>query len=369
MKPIYVLFCLLAMARMAEAQSPALSISILPPATAWLSWPSNFTDWQLTSATNLSSPANWQPVTQTPIPLGNALVVLFPVNDKSRLFRLEHGGSCVFHATPPVIASGGTSTLSWCPVTGTTYRLSPGPGIVTGSSFIVSPAVTTVYTLTASNASGVIPSIATVTVSSCGFANVTNWNGTLNFSYALTPPSPDYTFNVNHQAQLSFHLTRSIVSATSAEFTGYPTGNASMNDRVDDLINITTLTTIGSGPPLPDVNLPATSQLILDIDCTSGTYSFTIILQISATVTASGAGPVTEASTVGTVIVSQRALPGVLGTLSSSESLPARGPLWFGGGDFYNPGDLIADSMFITGVVTDTNAGNASVTWSFAPAP
>ena len=162
-----------------------------------------------------------------------------------------------------------------------------------------------------------------------------------------------------------------MVSSTNAEFTGYATGTASMNDRVDDLTQmpISTITTIGSGPPLPDVNLPAVSQLILDIDCTSGTYSFTIVLQISATLTATGAGPVTEPSTVGTVTVIHRALPIATSTLSSSELLPARGPLWAGGGDLYDPGDLIADSMFITGVVTDTNAGNASVTWSFAPAP
>jgi hypothetical protein len=161
-----------------------------------------------------------------------------------------------------------------------------------------------------------------------------------------------------------------MISSTNAEFTGYATGNASMNDRVDNLqIPVTTTTLIGSGPPLPDVNLPSTSQLILDIDCTSGTYSFTIILQISATLTASGAGSVTEPSTVGTVTVIHHALPVATSTLSSSELLPARGPLWAGGGDLYDPGDLIADGMFITGVVTDTTAGNASVSWSFAPAP
>jgi hypothetical protein len=242
---------------------------------------------------------------------------------------------------------------------------------VTGGSLIVSPTVTTVYTLTASNALGVVTNFTTVIVNPCGFASVSNWDGTLNFSYALAPPSPAYIFSISHQAYLSFHLTRSMVSPTSAEFTGYPTGNAQMNDRVDDLTQmpITTMTTIGSGPPLQDVNLPATSQLILDIDCTTGTYSFTIIVQISATLTASSAGPITEPSTVGTVTVSHRALPVAVSTLSSSELLPARGPLWAGGGDLYDPGDLVADSMFITGVVTDNTAGNATVNWSFVPAP
>ena len=368
---VCVLFCVFTMAPIAEAQSPALSISPLPAATAKLSWPSNFAAWQLTSATNLSSTANWQSVTQTPALQGNALVVLYPITNKSRFFRLEQAGSCVFQATPTVIASGGSSTLTWCPVVGTTYRLSPGPGIVTGGSRSVSPTVTTVYTLSASNASGVTPSFATVIVNPCGFDSVSNWNGTLNFSYALTPPSPDYIFNVNRQAQLAFHLTRSMVSATNAEFTGYATGTASMNDRVDDLTQmpVTTITTVGSGPPLPDPNLPAVSQLILDIDCTSDTYSLTIVLQISATLTATGEAPFTEPSTVGTVTVIHRALPVASSTLSSSGLLPARGPLWAGGGDLYDPGDLIGDFMFISGVVTDTTAGSASVSWSIAPAP
>jgi hypothetical protein len=48
--------------------------------------------------------------------------------------------------------------------------------------------------------------------------------------------------------------------------------------------------------------------------------------------------------------------------------LPARGPFWTGGGDFYAPGG-IAEGMFTTGTVTDETAVTATVDWSFTPQP
>jgi hypothetical protein len=85
----------------AEATSPTLSISRVPPATLRFSWPSNFVGWQLTSTTNLSA-ANWQPLAQTPFASGDALVVLFPLTNTG--YRLEQiGAGCVFHASPAVI--------------------------------------------------------------------------------------------------------------------------------------------------------------------------------------------------------------------------------------------------------------------------
>src|ERR1035437_1565779 len=116
LKPFYISLCGLAMACAAEATSPTLSLSLVPPATLRFSWPSNFVNWQLMSTTNLSS-ANWQAVTQAAVPSGNSLVVLFPFSNTSSYFRLEQtGGGCVFQAAPPVINSGGSSTLTWCPV-------------------------------------------------------------------------------------------------------------------------------------------------------------------------------------------------------------------------------------------------------------
>src|ERR1039457_1907106 len=114
-----VALCVLTTTCLVEAQLPTLSISSVPPGILQLSWPSNFTTaiWQLMSTTNLAS-ANWQPVPLTPFPSNNALVVHLPINDLSRYFRLQQIsaglGSCVFQATPPVINSGQSSTLTWC---------------------------------------------------------------------------------------------------------------------------------------------------------------------------------------------------------------------------------------------------------------
>src|ERR1041385_6015996 len=207
MKPLYLSLCLLAMALAAEAASPALSVSLVPPATLRVSWPSNFVNWQLMSTTNLSL-ANWQAVTQAVVPLNNTLVVLFPFANKSGFFRLQqtNGGGCVFQATPPIINSGVSSTLTWCPVAGETYRLCPGPGIVTGGSASVSPTVTTVYTLTASNTTGITTNFTSVIVNPCGFASGSTCRATLTFSYSLAPSAWGFSFRVTRQAQATFRL-------------------------------------------------------------------------------------------------------------------------------------------------------------------
>jgi hypothetical protein len=71
-----------------------------------------------------------------------------------------------------------------------------------------------------------------------------------------------------------------------------------------------------------------------------------------------------------TIYVNDRPLPSALGTLSGSEFLSARGPGWNGAGDFYFlAGEVLAERMFITGLVNDDTAGSASVIWSFAPIP
>jgi len=49
--------------------------------------------------------------------------------------------------------------------------------------------------------------------------------------------------------------------------------------------------------------------------------------------------------------------------------VPARGPLWTGGGDTFAAGPPLGDMMFITEVVNDNTAGSASVNWSFTPSP
>ena len=361
MRALCVSLCLLATASCMEAQTPRLSISLLTPNVAQVSWPSNYSTWQLATTTNLTSPAQWQAVSTPPLPLGNALTVFVLITNKSSFFRLQQGGGgggCVFHATPSTIPPGGSSTLSWCPVAGTTFQILPGIGTVTGSNIVVAPTVTTVFTLVASNATGVTLSTATVTVAAaCQFGNATGWNCTFSFSYSADPSSSSYIFSINQQANLTFLLSLDALNNNIAVFKGALGGNAQVNDSETIVGSPPPNTIVGSGEPLS--GQPAN----LTINCTDVTYTF----DVQPVISASWNGTVMD-TRVGSVYVNDRALPLIYGSISSSESLPARGPFWNGTGDWYSPGGL-GELMFTSGVVTDYTAGNASVSWSFTPAP
>src|ERR1039458_1979050 len=97
MRVLCVSLCVLATASCVDAQTPRLSISLLTPNIAQVSWPTNFNTWQLTTTTNLLLSANWQPVSPAPFPFGNAFVVFLPITNKSSFFRLDQtggGGGC-----------------------------------------------------------------------------------------------------------------------------------------------------------------------------------------------------------------------------------------------------------------------------------
>src|SRR6056297_545469 len=69
-----------------------------------------------------------------------------------------------FTASPPGIASGDSSTLSWSVTDADTLSINQGIGTVTGTSITVSPTTTTTYTLTATNAAGSVTQSVIVTV-------------------------------------------------------------------------------------------------------------------------------------------------------------------------------------------------------------
>jgi arylsulfatase A-like enzyme len=81
-----------------------------------------------------------------------------------------------FTATPSLISTGQTSTLAWT-VSGADYlSLNSGVGNVTGQSSVpVSPASSTVYTLTATNIWGAVQAQAAVTVTGGGSTNKPNF--------------------------------------------------------------------------------------------------------------------------------------------------------------------------------------------------
>jgi len=103
-----------------------------------------------------------------------------------------------FAAAPSSIAAGGTATLSWSVSGATSLSIDQGIGAVTGSSRPVSPAATTTYVLTATNAAGSSAASATVTVTAAGgYVNPSPISGdvvvSLDSSTGTTPVSP-YVF-------------------------------------------------------------------------------------------------------------------------------------------------------------------------------
>jgi hypothetical protein len=73
-------------------------------------------------------------------------------------------GITAFGANPAAVTSGQSATLAWAVSVGTTLRLDPEVGPVTGTSVTVHPAATTLYTLTATNGAGAATATATVLV-------------------------------------------------------------------------------------------------------------------------------------------------------------------------------------------------------------
>ena len=249
-----------------------------------------------------------------------------------------------------------------------TYRLSPGPGVVAGGSVGVSPTVTTVYTLTASNAAGITTNFTSVIVNPCGFASVSNWDATLTFSYTKAASAPGYSFNINRQAQATFRLTP--LGPGVFAFNGSASGIASINDREDDSSSgsLITYTTIGLGPPVPLL-----STFVLGINCVSNTYNFSAIVAVDAidteTIVGGGSSSTPRTAIAGQVAILPRPLSFTSSTISGSAVLPVLGPFTSPATDYFAPNDVLANDMWINGVITDATAGTANVSWSLTPAP
>jgi hypothetical protein len=365
--------CLFLVSFSAQGASPALSVTLVAPAWVQVSWPSNFTraSWQLVYTTNLV-PASWQPVPLIPLPLANALVVRFPLADLNGYFRLQQvsgGGGCLFQATPAVLTAGDSSTLTWCPQPGSTYSLSPGPGTVTGSSFSVSPANTTVYSLTASNAFGVITNFTTVVVSPCGWLQVKTWDAKLYFNYYDDGSASEYHFSISHSVGLvddiTFHLTLQAGSTTSdATYFGYATGgNGSMNDREDDKPGpqVFTTTEVGSGPPVLNV-----SYLSLHVTCTSYDFSYSVLINTTET---SEFGVITSLDGLGAGAIASRPLPGSDGKIEDGDFVPAQYPP--SGGDYFSPDSDLGKAAFTVSVLPSDFGKELGplVQWEFTPVP
>ena len=96
---------------------------------------------------------------------------LLMAGDTTRIAWMRNNSQAVaapevvaFRATPPEIGIGGTAELSWIATGLPTVSIEPGIGEINGDSVLVSPAETTTYTLTATNAQGAAVATTTVTV-------------------------------------------------------------------------------------------------------------------------------------------------------------------------------------------------------------
>ena len=374
--------CVLTMTCHVEAQSPSLSVSLDLPDFLQFSWPSNFTSWQLVSTTNLAS-GIWQPVPLPPSPSSNALTVLLPISEVKRYFRLQQtgAGSCVFHATPPVINKGDSSTLTWCPVSGCTYRISPRPGpgggaggIVSGSSLVVSPTNTTVYTLTASNNVLGITSQDTTAIicNPCGWLQVSNVEAILGFRYPRIISTASYNFTILQAGFVKFNLQRLAGSTdTDAYFFGFPTADSSssflsnkalMNNREDDKTGPATFTTTEVGAGLPLVGV---CYLSLHLTCTAYDFTYNVLIDTTET---SQFGTTSSIDGAGTGAIGPRPITvGEYGEINNEAQIPAQYPPT--SAEYFIPSSDLGERLFTTGTATPANAGTALVTWIFRPPP
>jgi hypothetical protein len=311
----------------------------------------------------------------TPFPSSNALAVSLPAADSQRYFRLEKAGaeSCVFQATPQVINSGTSSTLTWCRVAGYTYWISPAPGggsgVQSGNSLVVSPTNTTVYSLIASNAQGlVLTNNAAVIVNPCGWLQVSNLYVDITFDYELAPSTASYNFHVHHLAGVTFHLYRQSATATDAYFLGFTTDDEVlgtkldstwMDDREDDKTGPAVLTTTEKGGPQAPSRHDV-STLILHVTCTTYDFSYNVLMDVTE-VTPFGTFP--QSDGVGTGAIVTRALPTDKSSIYDWAAVPGEYPP--NAGDYFTPSSDLGKAMFTTGAVPGPTAGEADVTWHF----
>jgi hypothetical protein len=304
--------------------------------------------------------------------------VLIPFSDSNGYYRLLQvgggggDGGCTFQAAPGVITAGQSSTLTWCPQDGTTYTLSPGPGIVTGSSLPVSPAVTTVYSLTASNASGFATDFATVVVGPCGWLQVKNWDAKLYFNYFDSRSTKDYNFSIHHNVGLvddiTFHLTPQVGSTmTDAYFFGTATGGmVSVKDHEDDKTGPIIYTTDeeGSGPPEQLI-----SSLSLHLTCNSYDFSYNVVMNHVIETSEFGVFDMYEG--VGSGGMASRPLEGTNSFIHGSEYVSAQYPPV--SAEYFSASSDLGKAAFTTKTLP-SNPGDpidsgALVQWEFKPTP
>jgi hypothetical protein len=129
--------------------------------------------WIVTAATGLSIAPGIGPVTGTSVTVSPSatttytLTAVNPYGSRTATVTVMVGTLPAidsFTASPPNVSQGQSSTLTWTVTGAASLTISPAVGIFTGTGFRVTPAVSTTYTLTATNLFGSQAATATVTV-------------------------------------------------------------------------------------------------------------------------------------------------------------------------------------------------------------
>lgn len=127
-----------------------------------------------------------------------------------------------FSAAPASITEGQSAVLSWSATGATTLSLDQGIGVVTGNDQIVTPRVTTTYTLTASGAGGTTTRATTVTVTAAPDTQPPSVPTELAVS-SLTPTSLilTWTASTDNLAVTGYRIHRSGTQVGTSATTGY----------------------------------------------------------------------------------------------------------------------------------------------------
>jgi len=174
-----------------------------------------------------------------------------------------------FSSNPSVINPGGTSNLSWNVTGANTVSIDNGIGVVNAAgSMAVSPASSTVYTITATNSAGTVMGSATTSVSGpVNYSSPINDGATrapaviTNFSSSLNSDGTStLSWNVTGADLVSIDQYVGVVSASGTKIVSasiptvytltatWPKGNWT-NDIGEVTRSVTTTTNTGAGTP------------------------------------------------------------------------------------------------------------------------
>jgi hypothetical protein len=183
-----------------------------------------------------------------------------------------------FSASPPIISPGGASTLSWSVSSATSVSINQSIGAVSGTSISVSPTTTTIYTLTATNATGSATRTATVSLSSVdSLAAVSGDNQTGTAGQTLSSPlvvvAKDASANPVSGIPVMFAITSGGGSLSTSQAATDASGQASTLLTLGASAGTTVVTATANGLAGSPVTFSATATPPVTVSSGAGTWT------------------------------------------------------------------------------------------------